>query len=113
MHEREIGVEASSNSRPATAQPARREHVPLAIRYMVRVRRRVRAAPARPRNGWSQTYPVGEVLFTRTALASFIALRRCSSCRVDRALAVYRTRRLGAHAPAAQRLAGGLADAAC
>jgi hypothetical protein len=71
--------EASIPDRLAAAPPARREHVPLAILYMVGATL-VFAASSAASKWLVATYPIGEVLFTRTAVA--LATRwRCSSCR--------------------------------
>jgi drug/metabolite transporter (DMT)-like permease len=93
MHDGEIGVEASSNSRPATAQPARREHVPLAILYMVGATIVFTISSATSK--WLvESYPVGEVLFTRTA----VALIACGAFILPRiGLSPFRTRRLHQH----------------
>jgi drug/metabolite transporter (DMT)-like permease len=85
--------EASIPDRLASAPPARREHVPLAIVYMIGATA-VFAASSAASKWLVASYPVGEVLFTRTA----VALLACSLFILPRAgLAVYRTRRLRQH----------------
>ncbi len=79
--------------RLAAAQPARREHVPLAILYMIGATL-VFAGSSAASKWLVATYPVGEVLFTRTAvalatLALFILPRS--------GLIVFRTQRLNHH----------------
>ena len=70
--------EASIPDRLGYAPPARREHVPLAIVYMIGATI-VFAASSAASKWLVATYPVGEVLFTRTAVALIVC--RCSSCR--------------------------------
>ncbi|MET0633468.1 MAG: DMT family transporter, partial [Xanthobacteraceae bacterium] len=86
--------EASIPDRLAAAPPARREHVPLAILYMVGATL-VFAASSAASKWLVATYPIGEVLFTRTAVAlTTLALFILPQT----GLAVYRTRRLHHHA---------------
>jgi drug/metabolite transporter (DMT)-like permease len=86
--------EASIPDRLAAAPPARREHVPLAILYMVGATL-VFAASSAASKWLVATYPIGEVLFTRTAVAlATLALFILPQT----GLAVYRTRRLHHHA---------------
>jgi drug/metabolite transporter (DMT)-like permease len=67
-----------------SAKPQRREHVPLGIVYMISAVSKWLVA----------SYPIGEVLFTRTA----VALLTCALFIMPQAgLAVFRTRRLGHH----------------
>ena len=84
---------SSSVERPIPEPPARQERIPLAILFMVSAGRSSRF-PAPPRNGWSQTYPVGEVLFSRV----FVSLIVFSAFALPTSgLAVLHTRRPGAH----------------
>ena len=76
------------------AKPARREHVPLGILYMVGTTI-VFAASSAVSKWLVASYPIGEVLFTRTA----VALVTCALFILPQAgLAVFRTRRLRHHA---------------
>src|SRR5215831_15378601 len=76
-----------------SANGARREHVPLGILYMVGATI-VFAASSAVSKWLVATYPVGEVLFTRTA----VALVTCALFILPQTgLAVFRTRRLGHH----------------
>jgi drug/metabolite transporter (DMT)-like permease len=76
------------------AKPARREHVPLGILYMVGATI-VFAASSAVSKWLVASYPIGEVLFTRTA----VALVTCALFILPQAgLAVFRTRRLRHHA---------------
>jgi hypothetical protein len=86
-------IEASSDWRVA-AKPARREHVPLGILYMIGAT--VVFAGSSAASKWLvEKYPVGEVLFTRTA----VALITCAAIILPHAgLAVFRTTRLRHHA---------------
>ena len=74
-------------------KPARREHVPLGILYMVGAT--IVFAGSSAASKWLvATYPVGEVLFTRTA----VALGACALFILPRTgLAVFRTQRLSHH----------------
>ena len=63
--------EASIPDRLGYAPPARREHVPLAIVYMIGATI-VFAASSAASKWLVASYPVGEVLFTRTAVALLI-----------------------------------------
>jgi drug/metabolite transporter (DMT)-like permease len=85
--------EASSTDLAVPAQPARREHVPLGILYMVGAT--IMFAGSSAASKWLvASYPVGEVLFTRTA----VALVACALFIIPQTgLAVFRTRRLGHH----------------
>ena len=75
------------------AQPARREHVPLGILYMVGATI-VFAASSAVSKWLVASYPIGEVLFTRTA----VALLTCALFILPQTgLAVFRTRRLRHH----------------
>jgi drug/metabolite transporter (DMT)-like permease len=83
--------EASSLIVPA--QPERREHVPLGILYMIGATI-VFAASSAVSKWLVASYPIGEVLFTRTA----VALLTCALFIMPQAgLAVFRTRRLPHH----------------
>ena len=65
----EAVTEASSPDVIVSAEPARREHVPLGIAYMVAATILFAASSAASK--WLvATYPVGEVLFTRTAVVA-------------------------------------------
>ena len=85
--------EASSPDLVVPAQPARREHVPLGILYMVGAT--IMFAGSSAVSKWLVgTYPVGEVLFTRTA----VSLVACALFIMPQTgLAVFRTHRLGHH----------------
>jgi len=74
--------------------PAREEHIPLAIFYMI-VSGVVFTASSAASKWLIALYPIGEVLFTRTAVA-LIAI--ASFVLPAAGFAVYRTTRLGAHA---------------
>ncbi len=75
------------------AKPARREHVPLGILYMVGATI-VFAASSAVSKWLVASYPIGEVLFTRTA----VALLTCALFILPQTgLAVFRTRRLRHH----------------
>jgi drug/metabolite transporter (DMT)-like permease len=85
--------EASIPDRLGYAPAARREHVPLAIVYMIGATA-VFAASSAASKWLVESYPIGEVLFTRTAAA----LLACSLFILPRTgLAVFRTRRLSHH----------------
>src|SRR6266852_3899005 len=85
--------EASIPDRLGYAPAARREHVPLAIVYMIGATA-VFAASSAASKWLVESYPIGEVLFTRTAAA----LLGCSLFILPRTgLAVFRTRRLSHH----------------
>ena len=76
-----------------SGKPMRREHVPLGILYMVGATI-VFAASSAVSKWLVASYPVGEVLFTRTA----VALLTCALFILPQTgLAVFRTRRLGHH----------------
>src|SRR5215813_8106516 len=76
-----------------SANGARREHVPLGILYMVGATI-VFAASSAVSKWLVATYPVGEVLFTRTA----VALVTCALFIMPQTgLAVFRTERLSHH----------------
>lgn len=85
--------EASSPDVTAPAKSARREHIPLGIAYMIAATILFAASSAVSK--WLVgTYPVGEVLFTRTA----VALITCALFIVPRTgFAVFRTQRLSHH----------------
>jgi drug/metabolite transporter (DMT)-like permease len=85
--------EVSTANRSALVETPRREHVPLAIAYMIGAT--VMFAASSAVSKWLvETYPVGEVLFTRTA----VALAVCALLIVPRSgLSVFRTRRLRHH----------------
>jgi drug/metabolite transporter (DMT)-like permease len=87
-------VSEASSDRRIAAKPARREHVPLGILYMIGATI-VFAGSSAASKGLVEKYPVGEVLFTRTAVALF-------TCAViilpHTGLAVFRTTRLRHHA---------------
>ena len=85
--------EASSPDVTAPAKSARREHIPLGIAYMIAATILFAASSAVSK--WLVgTYPVGEVLFTRTA----VALITCALFILPRTgFAVFRTQRLSHH----------------
>ncbi len=85
--------EASSTDWQLAKTPARREHVPLGILYMVGATIVFTGSSAVSK--WLiETYPIGEVLFTRTA----VALVTCALFMMPQTgLAVFRTRRLAHH----------------
>jgi drug/metabolite transporter (DMT)-like permease len=85
--------EASVPDRLGCAPPARREHVPLAIVYMIGATI-VFAASSAASKWLVASYPVGEVLFTRTAVALLVMSLFILP---QTGLAVFRTRRLGQH----------------
>lgn len=85
--------EASSPDLIASAKPERREHVPLGIVYMVGATI-VFAASSAASKWLVASYPIGEVLFTRTA----VALVTCALFILPQTgLAVFHTRRLRHH----------------
>jgi drug/metabolite transporter (DMT)-like permease len=91
---RDIGVrQAGSDNGPESAGPRRREHAPLAIAYMIAAT--VMFAASSAISKWLvQSYPVGEVLFSRTA----VALIACAVFIIPRTgWSVFRTRRLRHH----------------
>jgi drug/metabolite transporter (DMT)-like permease len=91
---RDLGVsETGSTNWSASVEPARREHVPLAIVYMIAATIMFAASSAASK--WLvESYPVGEVLFTRTV----VALVACAVFIMPRTgFSVFRTRRLGHH----------------
>jgi drug/metabolite transporter (DMT)-like permease len=82
-----------SDNPPASALPARREHIPLAIGYMVAAGAIFSFSSAASK--WLvATYPVGEVLFGRVFVS--LVLFSCFALPTS-GLAVLRTQRLGAH----------------
>ena len=85
--------EATGSDLAISGSPARREHVPLAILYMIGAT--VIFSGSSAASKWLVArYPIGEVLFTRTA----VALIACALFILPRTgLAVFRTRRLGHH----------------
>ena len=85
--------EASSPDLIASDKPERREHVPLGILYMIGATI-VFAASSAASKWLVASYPIGEVLFTRTA----VALVACALFIMPQTgLAVFRTRRLRHH----------------
>jgi len=86
-------TEATSSDLMVSAQPERREHVPLGILYMVGATTLFAASSAASK--WLvASYPIGEVLFTRTA----VALVTCALFIMPHTgLAVFRTQRLRHH----------------
>ena len=86
-------TEATGPDLVMAAQPARREHVPLGILYMLGATLMFAGSSAVSK--WLvAAYPVGEVLFTRTA----VALLACALFILPQTgLAVYRTKRLSHH----------------
>ena len=86
--------EAGSPNGHAAATSARREHIPLGILYMV-LATIVFAGSSATSKWLVARYPVGEVLFTRTAVALIV----CMLFFLPRTgLAVFRTNRLRHHA---------------
>jgi drug/metabolite transporter (DMT)-like permease len=85
--------EASSSNRSASLAPGRREHVPLAIAYMIAAT--VMFAASSAASKWLvESHPVGEVLFTRTAVALIV----CALFILPRTgFSVFRTHRLRHH----------------
>ena len=85
--------ETSSPDGRVSSNPSRREHVPLGILYMVGAT--IVFAGSSAASKWLvATYPVGEVLFTRTAVALIV----CSLFILPRTgLAAFRTQRLPHH----------------
>jgi drug/metabolite transporter (DMT)-like permease len=84
---------SEASSLIVSAKPARREHVPLGILYMVGATI-VFAASSAVSKWLVARYPIGEVLFTRTA----VALLTCALFILPHAgLAVFRTQRLRHH----------------
>jgi drug/metabolite transporter (DMT)-like permease len=85
--------EASSPDLIASDKPERREYVPLGILYMIGAT--VVFAGSSAASKWLvATYPIGEVLFTRTA----VALLTCALFIMPQTgFAVFRTRRLRHH----------------
>jgi drug/metabolite transporter (DMT)-like permease len=86
--------EASSRDRAAPAPSPRREHVPLAILYMIGATM-VFAASSAASKWLVASYPIGEVLFTRTAVALVIVALFILP---QTGLSVFRTQRLNHHA---------------
>jgi drug/metabolite transporter (DMT)-like permease len=85
--------EAVSPDRRVAGRPARREHVPLGILYMLGATI-VFAASSATSKWLVARYPIGEVLFTRTA----VALLSCALFILPyTGLAVFRTQRLRHH----------------
>src|SRR5262249_2788616 len=84
---------SEASSLIAPTKPARREHIPLGSLYMVAAT--VGCAAWRAVSKWLvESYPVGEVLFTRT----LVALLTCAFFIIPQTgLAVFRTRRLSHH----------------
>jgi len=89
---------SEASSLIVSAKPARREHVPLGILYMVSAT--IVFAVSSAVSKWLVAiYPVGEVLFTRTSVALLTcALLTCALFILPQTgLAVFRTRRLSHH----------------
>ncbi len=86
--------EASSTDWSLSAPKPRREHVPLAILYMVSAT--ILFAGSSAISKWLvATYPIGEVLFTRSGIALIV----CAAFVLPQAgLSVFRTARLRHHA---------------
>ncbi|HEY7666279.1 MAG TPA: DMT family transporter [Xanthobacteraceae bacterium] len=85
--------EAASTDLTLPAQAPRREHVPLGIAYMIGATI-VFAASSAASKWLVASYPIGEVLFTRTA----VALATCALFILPQTgLGVFRTRRLRHH----------------
>jgi drug/metabolite transporter (DMT)-like permease len=84
---------SEASSLIASAKPARREHVPIGILYMVGAT--IVFAVSSAVSKWLvASYPIGEVLFTRTA----VALLTCAVFILPyTGLAVFRTQRLRHH----------------
>jgi drug/metabolite transporter (DMT)-like permease len=84
---------ASSTNWSASAEPAQREHVPLAILYMIAATIMFAASSAASK--WLvERYPVGEVLFTRAG----VGLIACAVFIMPRTgFSPFRTRRLRHH----------------
>src|SRR5436190_10362689 len=89
-----LSAGAETQARVAPAPSARREHIPLAIFYMIASGAVFNCANAASK--WLvDTYPIGEVLFSR----SLIALLTMAAFILPTAgFAIYRTTRLRAHA---------------
>jgi drug/metabolite transporter (DMT)-like permease len=84
---------SEASSLIAPAKPAQREHIPLGILYMVAATV-VFAASSAVSKWLVESYPIGEVLFTRT----LVALLTCALFIIPQTgLAVFRTRRLPHH----------------
>jgi drug/metabolite transporter (DMT)-like permease len=90
-----VDVGAEAGAKPlAPAPSARREHIPLAIFYIIASGAVFNCANAASK--WLiETYPIGEVLFVRTAVA---LLTLAAFILPAVGFAVYRTSRLRAHA---------------
>jgi drug/metabolite transporter (DMT)-like permease len=87
-------LSAGTEARVAPAPGARREHIPLAIFYMIASGAVFNCANAASK--WLiETYPIGEVLFVRTLVA---LLTMAAFILPVAGFAVYRTNRLRAHA---------------
>jgi drug/metabolite transporter (DMT)-like permease len=85
--------EARNTDRSPSAGPGRREHVPLAIAYMIAAT--VMFAASSAASKWLvESQPVGEVLFTRTAVALIVS---AVFIMPRSGLAVFRTQRLRHH----------------
>jgi drug/metabolite transporter (DMT)-like permease len=87
-------VDTEPRVKPPLRETARQEHIPLAIFYMV-ISGVVFTASSAASKWLIAIYPIGEVLFVRTGVA-LIAI--ASFVLPTAGFAVYRTRRLGAHA---------------
>jgi len=88
-----LSAEAGTQPRVSPAQIARRDHIPLAVFYMIASGAVFNCANAASK--WLiATYPIGEVLFVRT----LVALLTMGVFIIPMTgFAVYRTRKLGAH----------------
>ncbi|MBV8835954.1 MAG: DMT family transporter, partial [Alphaproteobacteria bacterium] len=88
-----MSAEAGTQPRVSPAQIARRDHIPLAVFYMIASGAVFNCANAASK--WLiATYPIGEVLFVRT----LVALLTMGMFIIPMTgFAVYRTRKLGAH----------------
>ena len=85
--------QTGSDKGPESAEPRRREHVPLAIALMVAATV-VFAASSAISKWLVQSYPVGEVLFSRTV----VAFLTCATFIIPRSgWSVFRTHRLRHH----------------
>jgi drug/metabolite transporter (DMT)-like permease len=79
--------------RPASDRPTRQERIPLGILYMVGATA-IFAGSSAVSKWLVATYPVGEILFTRSLVSLFV----CSLVVLPQSgLAVFRTRRLPSH----------------
>ncbi len=89
-----MAVDVGTGPDVKTALSQRREHIPLAIFYMVASGAVFTCSSAASK--WLVAiYPVGEVLFTRTLVALVLV---AAFILPSAGFAIYRTQRLGAHA---------------